>query len=66
MSNTTISLGLLYDTIRVLASCEAKLEYMGVHRVGTHDSPDCLHRAEKARDMISTLRRVIDGVSDDR
>ena len=51
---------LIHEVIKVLESCEAKLEYMGNHRVGTRDSPDCLHRAYKARDMIATLKRHYD------
>jgi hypothetical protein len=62
--NPTLNRTLLLDTIKVLESCEAKLEYMGNHRVGTRDAPDCLHRAEKARDMIATLRSVIETGAD--
>ena len=54
---------LIHDTIRVLESCEAKLEYLGQTFTGPRrysEAPDCLHRADKARDMIATLRRLID------
>ena len=57
---------LIHDTIRVLASCEAKLEYLG-HEFSKpnftdrySDGPDCLHRAHKARDILATLRRIAD------
>lgn len=50
---------LIWEIIRVLQSCEAKLEYMGTHRVGTRDSSDCLHRAAKARNMIDTLSALL-------
>jgi len=55
---------LLFDVIRVLESCEAKLEYLGRTFSGPHftdrhgDGPDCLHRAYKARDAIATLKRL--------
>ena len=60
MTRPTIGTRVLHDTIKVLESCEAKLEYMGIHRVGTRDAPDLLHRAAKARNAIATLRRLID------
>jgi hypothetical protein len=53
---------LIYETIKVLESCEAKLEYLGRQFTRTNftdryeDGPDCLHRAYKARDIINTLR----------
>jgi hypothetical protein len=55
----------LLDTIRVLESCEAKLEYLGrefgrpnfTDRYG--DSLDCRNRAAKARNAIATLRAAI-------
>lgn len=50
------------EAIKVLESCEAKLEYLGRIFSGPQftdrggDGPDCLHRAHKARNAISTLR----------
>lgn len=55
----------LLDTISVLESCEAKLEYLGRVFSSTNftdrhgDGPDCLHRAHKARNAIATLRASI-------
>ena len=56
----------LLDTIKVLESCEAKLEYLGLIFTGPlspdrhRDGPDCLNRAHKARNAIATLRATLD------
>ena len=61
--------GTLYDTIKVLESCEAKLEYLGKIFSGTNftdrydDGLDCLHRAAKARNAINTLRSAMNATA---
>lgn len=54
--------GAIETALKALESCEAKLEYLGRVFSSTNftdrhgDGPDCLHRAHKARNAISTLK----------
>ena len=54
----------IWEALKVLQSCEAKLEYLGqvfsgVRFTDRHgDGLDCLHRAAKARNAIAALHEL--------
>jgi hypothetical protein len=61
-----VNRSLIWEAIKVLESCEAKLEYLGRIFSGPYftdrhdDGPDCLHRAHKAKNIINSLKAEMD------